>query len=406
MAFTSVHFKMELIDVMGSISMHEKIHRRSGHIAVVYGDRMIVWGGYVDHVQATSTSQILSAYHYSDELWIYNCFTELWERILTKGDIPPRNSGSCGVLLEDSLYIFGGFHGLNEPGAMDGNSNQLFRLDLNTMTWECLYPTGDQPAPCDKLAGWVYNGKLYFFGGFGPQPEFGVPFQHVIDPSTELSGLPRGWNNQLVVYNPVTNRWEWPRVRGPTPSPRAAHAADISGHKVFVFGGRIGNTRKNDLHCLDLDKMWWSGNLTRPYDLNPEGRSWHSFTFITDTRAIVYGGLNQYNTVLSDCWLLDVMPTTRWCRFWCHHSKPRLWHKAQYVAACGELLIVGGHRANILDPIGRKDHAEELLVINFTPKSLLRLCLDVVISYEQQLKSEWFSLPKNLQRILQERLEQ
>lgn len=29
--------------------------------------------------------------------------------------------------------------------------------------------------------------------------------------------------------------------------------------QVFVFGGRIGNTRNNDLHCLDLDKMWWSG---------------------------------------------------------------------------------------------------------------------------------------------------
>lgn len=34
--------------------------------------------------------------------------------------------------------------------------------------------------------------------------------------------------------------------------------------QVFVFGGRIGNTRNNDLHCLDLDKMWWSGK----WDLN------------------------------------------------------------------------------------------------------------------------------------------
>jgi hypothetical protein len=29
--------------------------------------------------------------------------------------------------------------------------------------------------------------------------------------------------------------------------------------QVFVFGGRIGNTRNNDLHCLDMDKMQWSG---------------------------------------------------------------------------------------------------------------------------------------------------
>jgi hypothetical protein len=41
---------MELIEEMGTISMHEKIHRRSGHIAVVYKDWMIVWGGYVVNI--------------------------------------------------------------------------------------------------------------------------------------------------------------------------------------------------------------------------------------------------------------------------------------------------------------------------------------------------------------------
>ena len=101
--------------------------------------------------------------------------------------------------------------------------------------------------------------RLYFFGGFGPQPEYGAPFQHVVDPSTEPSGWPRGWNNQLVVYNPENNEWEWPRIRGSPPSPRAAHAADITGSKVFIFGGRIGNNRINELHCLDLDKLRWSG---------------------------------------------------------------------------------------------------------------------------------------------------
>ncbi|XP_069671487.1 kelch domain-containing protein 2-like isoform X2 [Periplaneta americana] len=394
------------VNSMDSISMHEKIHRRSGHIAVMYKNWLIVWGGYVDHMQETSTSQIQSAYHYTDELWIYDCLSELWERVLTKGDIPPRNSGSCGVLHEDCLYIFGGFHGQTEPGSMDGNSNQLFRLHLCTMTWEWLHPTGEQPTPCDKLAGWVYNNKLYFFGGFGPQPDFGAPFQHVVDPSTELSGWPRGWNNQLVVYNPATDEWEWPRTRGTIPSPRAAHAADITGHKVFVFGGRIGNTRNNDLHCLDLDKMRWSGNLTRPFELNPEGRSWHSFTFITESRAVLYGGLNQFNTVLSDCWFLDLVPSLRWYRFRHRYPKPRLWHKAQFVPVSGDLLIMGGHRANILDPVGRTDHAEEMLVINFTPKSLLRLCLDAVLMYEEQLRAEWNWLPQNLQNVLNARLDQ
>jgi hypothetical protein len=41
---------MEEMEEMGLISMHEKIHRRSGHIAVVYNNRMIVWGGYVVNI--------------------------------------------------------------------------------------------------------------------------------------------------------------------------------------------------------------------------------------------------------------------------------------------------------------------------------------------------------------------
>jgi hypothetical protein len=48
---------MELMEEMGSISMHEKIHRRSGHIAVVYKDWMIVWGGYV--VNITGSCRII-----------------------------------------------------------------------------------------------------------------------------------------------------------------------------------------------------------------------------------------------------------------------------------------------------------------------------------------------------------
>ena len=36
-----------ILDSTGTVSMHEKIHRRSGHVAVLYKDWMIVWGGYV-----------------------------------------------------------------------------------------------------------------------------------------------------------------------------------------------------------------------------------------------------------------------------------------------------------------------------------------------------------------------
>jgi len=60
----------------------------------------------------------------------------------------------------------------------------------------------------------------------------------------------------------------------------------------FSFSTKSSVGIKSVCACL-LD------SLTRPFQLSPEGRSWHSFTFVTDTRAIVYGGFSQYNTVLS-----------------------------------------------------------------------------------------------------------
>jgi hypothetical protein len=48
-----MQFKMALVqDIMDTISVHEKVHRRSGHVAVVYKDWMIVWGGYVVNIIA------------------------------------------------------------------------------------------------------------------------------------------------------------------------------------------------------------------------------------------------------------------------------------------------------------------------------------------------------------------
>ena len=48
-------------------------------------------------------------------------------------------------------------------------------------------------------------------------------------------------------------------LQGPIPSPRAAHAAVRFGKTVYMFGGRHGDTRMNDLHKLDLHTLTWSG---------------------------------------------------------------------------------------------------------------------------------------------------
>nr|CAD7426040.1 unnamed protein product [Timema monikensis] len=96
--------------------------------------------------------------------------------------------------------------------------------------------------------------------------------------------------------------------------------------------------------------------------------------------------------VQGDCWVLEV-PSLRWIQLVHQKCVPRLWHRAQFVGA-NRLLIVGGHKNNILDMRINKDHAEDMVVIHFSPDPLLRLCLDVVTRYGKQLQSEWTSLPR------------
>ena len=76
-----------------------------------------------------------------------------------------------------------------------------------------LQPEGVAPLRCDKTACWSYEDRVYLFGGFGPPPmgELGMQgnlYHFVEDPSTMIpyGGYIRGWSNQLVVYNRITNR--------------------------------------------------------------------------------------------------------------------------------------------------------------------------------------------------------
>ena len=66
-----------------------------------------------------------------------------------------------------------------------------------------------------------------------------------MDPSeTRFSVIARGWNNQLVIYEPSTNLYTWPKTLGKAPSPRAAHAMTLdTDHKVaYLFGGMFSHS--------------------------------------------------------------------------------------------------------------------------------------------------------------------
>lgn len=379
-------------------------------------------------------SESTTHHHATDELFVYETSSEIWERKLLKGDIPPPSSGGCGVILGDTLYFFGGV--IKTDLDFDGNTNDFYALDLLSMTWTHLNPSGTPPIPCEKLVGWGHDGKVYFFGGFGPLPERHVFFQYIMDDETGCA-----WNNQFFSYNPQTNSWEWPFVNGQTPSPRAAHAGDKCGSQMFISGGRLKTVRKNDLYVLDMDTMTWSGNINESADRVPPGRSWHSFTFISPNRAVLYGGFSTYNNVLNDCWFVDISSidecaneqdaqASRTSKWKVQYILPpygqrfclrRFWHKTLFFEDKGDLICFGGfNRFNnpplivvhgededsVQDQDIKADHTNVMLTIHFKPLTLLRLSLNSTLKHHRRNRSLWSTLPHTLQTLLTRRFSQ
>lgn len=366
---------------------------RTGHVAAKYGEYMLVWGGYKEHEENQAV------YFSGSELWVYLFCSEKWSLKKCNGESPPGTSGAVALLLQDHLYVFGGYQ-------EEGNTNALFRLNLSNFTWDHLSPKGFIPSPVDKLVGWKYDCKLYFFGGFGIIPQNNTrdqsPFQFL--PGDIYSSVRRGWTNQFMAYDPKTDEWVLPTTTGKLPTPRAAHAAALVNNIVYIFGGRHQNSRLNDLHCLNMDTMEWSGPLpVQGSDgVLPEGRSWHSLNALSENSLVLYGGFSQNDMPLSDCWILD-LSIMKWKKVDLGFSKPRLWHTA-CVSTFEEVIIYGGCTQNILDHRIAAEHGKDIIVLRFSPKSLFRLCIDIVVKHHIQLSDGFDILPASIQRILKGRL--
>lgn len=420
--------------------IEDNVNQRAGHIAVGHRGRALVWGGYMENQENNDQ------YWSSSEIWVYNGLTQTWTSRRTQGDVPSKCSGAAACVLDDSMFVVAGFHriiislkSLREKGGpldqlMDSSeeededeevfsveiSHNIWTLDLNSWMWTKLEPAGDPPLRCDKTACWSHGDRVFLFGGFGPPPsashadKLGALFSFVVDPTTTqgYGGYTRGWSNQLVAYNTVTDRWEWPMCSGVPPSPRAAHSVCVVGDTAYVFGGRHMDQRLNDLHALDLVNLTWSlvvadtGDAEGLEKIMPLGRSWQTMTSLhtghPEGGLLLYGGFDNSLTALGDCWRMDLRKSpVNWVR--CSHleSGPRLWH-ASVCLDPSQVMVVGGLTNNILAPsYVIKHHAEKTLFLRVAPPSLLKICLEYIGKNPGLYRDTVEDLPHTLKKIVQ-----
>ncbi|XP_074852267.1 kelch domain-containing protein 1 isoform X5 [Carettochelys insculpta] len=305
-----------------------------------------------------------------------------------------RRSGRCGTAPSATPHSldplrFPSARGRPSAGEQSIEENEvylpndeLWLYEIESGLWTMHQMEGELPTSMSGSCGACINGKLYIFGGFDDKGY-----------SNREGQIFWGWHNDVHAFDTNTQTWFQPAIRGGVPpQPRAAHTCAVLGNKGYVFGGRVLQTRMNDLHCLNLDTWIWSGRINISGE-KPKDRSWHTLTPIADDKLFLFGGLSSDNVPLSDGWIHSI--TTNGWQQLTHlpKSRPRLWHTA-CLGTEGEVMIFGGSKDDLhfLDT----GHCSDLLIFQTQPYSLLRLCLDCIGKNASLLGNQIYCLPSKM----------
>lgn len=111
---------------------------------------MIIFGGENEHRE------------YLSDIIVFDIPTSTWSQPEIRGPTPRGRARHAAVIYEDNLFVIGGLTGENNV-ILD----HLTYLDLKTWTWSRTWsftPRFDHTA-------WVWGGRLWIFGGLGPDME-------------------------------------------------------------------------------------------------------------------------------------------------------------------------------------------------------------------------------------------
>ena len=213
------------------------VPRTLSHTAVVWKDKMLVFGGMskescVDTVSCLTLSG-----------------TPAWSQIHTSGDVPLPRKGHTSVVWNDRMYIFMG-------ADFQGYSfDDVKYLDLNTNIWTDVTRSPIKGRTGHSIA--LHNGKGYVFGGMSKQ-----------------IGSPE-WLSDLWEFDLETATWKQLPQHTKGPEGRYSQISWATSTSLFIFGGDTVECTKyfNDLWHYTFATGAWS-KLELPGD-RPSARSGH-----------------------------------------------------------------------------------------------------------------------------------
>ncbi|XP_037735756.1 host cell factor 2 isoform X1 [Chelonia mydas] len=222
---------------------------RLGHSFSLYGNKCYLFGGLANESEDSNNNipRYLNDFY---ELELQHGSGVIgWSIPMTKGILPsPRESHTAIVYCRKDLgnpkmYIFGGMCGCR--------LNDLWELDIETMTWSRPETKGTVPLPRSLHTANVIGNKMYVFGGWVPQTV-----------EDEISACDGEWKctSSFSYLNLDTTEWIGlisdcqEDKKNLLPGPRAGHCAVAVGTRLYIWSGRDGYRKawNNQVCCKDL----------------------------------------------------------------------------------------------------------------------------------------------------------
>lgn len=195
----------------------------AGHTAIVWNGNILVIGG---HTRAGYTTESLPVRSLDPR-------TGLWSQMSATsaeddGSMPKPRGGHSATLLGSRLFIFGGEDIKRRP------LNELWILDLTTMTWSQPPMIGAIPTPRGAHSAVSFRGRyiLIFAGGSAAH-----------------------CYSDLYYLDTHTMEWFAPEVEGKSPPPRAGHAGALLGTTWYIVGGGNNAAGCADMYSLDVSPL-------------------------------------------------------------------------------------------------------------------------------------------------------
>jgi len=162
-----------------------------------------------------------------NDLYTLNLDTLTWTKPVVSGDIPCKRANHKAVVVGKNIYVIGGWNG---HGACDG----VHVLDTETCTWTAASVNGQAPASRTGCEAVLYKNHIVCFGGKDSMKKA---------------------HNDVYALNLDQMVWLKVNTTGAAPSERMNTAGLLVGSRVIYVGGNCEGRKQNDVNVLDLSNF-------------------------------------------------------------------------------------------------------------------------------------------------------